>query len=93
MAYYLRLASSEAFSMALLSTAIYIIIHFRRQKLNLPESCGLAIIAGLMITVRPQSVTSSERIAALEEKLKTKNEVRSELLEEHVAFKKGLGEI
>ena len=34
-----------------------------------------------------------ERIAALEAKLKTKNEVLSELMEEHVALKKSLGEL
>jgi transposase-like protein len=34
-----------------------------------------------------------ERIAALEQKLQTKNEVLSELMEEHVALKKSLGEI
>ena len=33
------------------------------------------------------------RITALEEKLKTKNEVLSELMEEHVALRKSLGEI
>ena len=33
------------------------------------------------------------RIIALEQKLKTKNEVLSELTEEHVALKKSLGEI
>jgi len=34
-----------------------------------------------------------ERIAALEAKLQSKNEVLSELMEEHVALKKSLGEI
>jgi transposase len=34
-----------------------------------------------------------QRIAALEEKLKNKNEVLSELMEEHVALKKSLGEL
>ena len=33
------------------------------------------------------------RITTLEEKLRTKNEVLSELMEEHVALKKSLGEI
>ena len=33
------------------------------------------------------------RIAALEEKLKAKNEVLAELMEEHVALKKSLGEL
>jgi len=33
-----------------------------------------------------------QRIAALEQKLRTKNEVLSELMEEHVALKKSLGE-
>jgi len=34
-----------------------------------------------------------QRIAALEEKLKSKNEVLAELMEEHVALKKSLGEL
>jgi hypothetical protein len=34
-----------------------------------------------------------QRIAALEAKLQSKNEVLSELMEEHVALKKSLGEI
>jgi transposase-like protein len=34
-----------------------------------------------------------ERIAALEKKLRTKDEVLAELMEEHVALKKSLGEI
>ena len=34
-----------------------------------------------------------ERIAALEAKLKSKTEVLSELMEEHVALKKSLGEL
>ena len=33
------------------------------------------------------------RVAALEQKLKTKNEVLAELMEEYVALKKSLGEI
>jgi len=33
-----------------------------------------------------------QRMAALEQKLRTKNEVLSELMEEHVALKKSLGE-
>jgi transposase len=33
-----------------------------------------------------------QRVAALEQKLRTKNEVLSELMEEHVALKKSLGE-
>jgi transposase-like protein len=35
----------------------------------------------------------NEKITVLEEKLKRKNEVLSELMEEHVALKKSLGEI
>ena len=34
-----------------------------------------------------------ERMAALEKKLRTKDEVLAELMEEHVALKKSLGEI
>ena len=40
-----------------------------------------------------ESKQDKERIAALEAKLKAKNEVLSELMEEHVALKKSLGEI
>ena len=36
---------------------------------------------------------TDRKIAALEAKLQTKNEVLSELMEEHVALKKSLGEI
>jgi transposase len=39
-----------------------------------------------------ESREDKERIAALEAKLEKKNEVLSELLEEHVALKKSLGE-
>jgi transposase-like protein len=45
---------------------------------------------------RPSKVRPSEdqeRIAALEQKLKRKHEVLSELMEEHVALKKSLGEL
>ncbi len=41
----------------------------------------------------PTRQREQERIAALEAKLKTKNEVLAELMEEHVALKKSLGEI
>ena len=36
--------------------------------------------------------TEQRRIAALEKKLQTKNDVLAELMEEHVALKKSLGE-
>ena len=36
---------------------------------------------------------SEQRITALEEKLKRKNEVLSELMEEHIQLKKDLGEL
>jgi len=39
-----------------------------------------------------ESRQDKERIAALEAKLEKKNEVLSELMEEHVALKKSLGE-
>lgn len=46
---------------------------------------------------KPQSRTSAqredERLAALEAKLRRKDEVLSELMEEHIALKKKLGEI
>ena len=38
------------------------------------------------------SKRQQQRIAALEQKLRTKNEVLAELMEEHVALKKSLGE-
>ncbi len=41
----------------------------------------------------PESKRDKQRIAALEEKLKSKNEVLAELMEEHVALKKSLGEL
>ena len=40
-----------------------------------------------------RSDAQQRRITALEEKLKTKNEVLSELMEKHVAPKRSLGEI
>jgi hypothetical protein len=39
-----------------------------------------------------ESQQDKQRIAALEAKLEKKNEVLSELMEEHVALKKSLGE-
>ncbi len=39
-----------------------------------------------------QEDAAAKRIAALEEKLRRKDEVLSELMEEHVALKKSLGE-
>ena len=39
-----------------------------------------------------QEEAAAQRIAALQEKLRRKDEVLSELLEEHVALKKSLGE-
>ena len=41
---------------------------------------------------RRERIETLEKIASLEEKLKTKNEVLSELMEEHVKLKKELGE-
>ncbi len=40
-----------------------------------------------------QEKTSAKRIQALEKKLQTKNEVISELMEEHVKLKKDFGEL
>ncbi|RIK68359.1 MAG: transposase [Planctomycetota bacterium] len=42
---------------------------------------------------RPKSDASAKRIEALEAKLAEKNEVVAELMAEHVALKKGLGEL
>ena len=41
----------------------------------------------------PQKSTADKKIAALEEKLKRKNEVVAELMEEHIQLKKSLGEL
>ena len=41
---------------------------------------------------KPQEDAKDRKIAALEEKLQRKNEVLSELMEEHVQLKKELGE-
>jgi transposase len=50
--------------------------------------------AGVFDNHRDSSATRLERkVAELEEKLARKNEVLSELMEEHVALKKSLGEI
>ena len=43
--------------------------------------------------VRRRQKAEEERVTALREKLARKNEVLSELMEEHVALKKELGEI
>jgi len=42
---------------------------------------------------RPQKSLADKKIAALEAKLVSKNEVMSELMEEHVKLKKNLGEL
>lgn len=42
---------------------------------------------------KPKADKSHERIAALEAKLRRKDEVLGELMEEHVALKKELGEL
>jgi len=42
---------------------------------------------------RPQKSLTDKKIAALEAKLVSKNEVMSELMEEHVKLKKNLGEL
>lgn len=44
-------------------------------------------------TGRPKRDKAQERIAALEAKLRRKDEVLGELMEEHVALKKELGEL
>jgi len=42
---------------------------------------------------RPRSDHSQERITTLEAKLRKKDEVLGELMEEHIALKKSLGEL
>jgi transposase len=42
---------------------------------------------------RPQSSAHEQRIAFLESKIQRKDEVLAELMEEHVALKKSLGEL
>ncbi|MCK5734025.1 MAG: transposase [Candidatus Latescibacteria bacterium] len=44
-------------------------------------------------TTNPQQKSAERRTAQLEEKLRRKNEVLSELMEEHVQLKKSLGEL
>ncbi len=50
-------------------------------------------VAAFQKESRNEGKQDKERIAALEAKLKAKNEVLSELMEEHVALKKSLGEL
>ena len=42
---------------------------------------------------KPRTSAEQARIAALEQKIRRKDEVMAELMEEHVALKKSLGEI
>ena len=42
---------------------------------------------------KPRADKTEEKVAALEAKMQRKNEVLSELMEEHVALKKELGEL
>jgi len=49
--------------------------------------------AAFQSSSRPRRDHSQERIAALEAKLRKKDEVLGELMEEHVALKKSLGEL
>src|SRR5215470_6639758 len=42
---------------------------------------------------RPNHSAESERIAYLEKKIQTRDEVLAELMAEHVALKKGIGEL
>ena len=49
--------------------------------------------AAFQSSSRPRRDHSQERIASLEAKLRKKDEVLGELMEEHVALKKSLGEL
>ncbi len=42
---------------------------------------------------KPRTSTEQQRIAALEQKIRRKDEVLAELMEEHITLKKSLGEI
>jgi transposase len=53
---------------------------------------GTAAFEKASKTRKPQEDAKDRKIAALEEKLQRKNEVLSELMEEHVQLKKELGE-
>jgi len=53
---------------------------------------GTAAFENTGKTRKPQEDAKDRKIAALEEKLQRKNEVLSELMEEHVQLKKALGE-
>lgn len=53
---------------------------------------GTAAFENTAKSRKPQEDAKDRKIAALEEKLQRKNEVLSELMEEHVQLKKELGE-
>jgi transposase-like protein len=65
-------------------------VFYRWQK-QLFENGALALENQRSNGKRPQS--EERKIAALEAKLRRKDEVLSELMEEHIALKKSLGEL
>ena len=64
-----------------------------------PHLCALALEEGAVVFDQPrrksnrQKAAEARRIDALEAKVQEKNEVLAELMGEHVALKKTLGEI
>lgn len=69
-------------------------MYYRWQK-ALFENATVALTAkkGGGLREQRREKRDQERISALEKKLDRKNEVLAELMEEHVALKKSLGEI
>jgi transposase-like protein len=70
---------------ARLSPGLY---HRWQEQLFMNATLALADRRGLV-----ESSQDQQRIAKLEQKIKQKNEVLAELMEEHVALKKALGEL
>lgn len=64
---------------------------FDHWQKKLFENGALAFEVGRTQPAKAQAA-EARRLAALEAKLRTKNEVLAELMEEHVALKKELGE-
>ena len=67
-------------------------VFYRWQK-ALFENAGLALAGGAAKKGKKAREREERKLRALESKLEKKNEVLAELMEEHVALKKSLGEI
>ena len=66
-------------------------VFYRWQK-ALFENAALALENGAAAKGKKAREREERKLRALEKKLSTKNEVLAELMEEHVALKKSLGE-